>query len=159
MGGKQSEIVHDTTASFAKFDSTFSKGLAAYEKAISKTGADTATVNATFETKVSDAFTKLDASLLAISRNLPYGGVNLDPVLADRATGSTGVTDTTTGLVTPSLETDLEADFAAGDVSGAEASIHSTLTLVRSDIDDYTNLGVTNGYFKLGGGAKLPAIS
>ena len=52
-----------------------------------------------------------------VSAKLPYGRVNLNPVLQDRIIGPAGVTDTTTNVNTPSLQTQLTQGFAEGGTS------------------------------------------
>lgn len=155
----ENQIDSAITNDFNKFTKTVSAAYTAYEKGLAKKGADQATLEAQLVTKGDKAFATLEAGLDQVAHKLPFGGQNLQPVLDARIVGSAGVTDTTTKVNTPSLQTTLNANFEAGNISAEIPAIQATETLVQTDVKDYINLGVTNGDFKLGKGAILPALS
>ena len=155
----ETQISYAITNAFNRFSHDLSNDLNSYNKAIAKPNADSAKLLAQFDSKVTSAFNRLSTDLKNVSTKLPFGGVNLNPVLQDRITGPTGVTNTATGVNTPSLQTRLTTLFDDGQTGQAAGVIHATQTFVRSDVKNYINLGVTNGDFKLGRGAIFPELS
>ncbi len=158
-GRTESQINAAISNSFNQFSHNIFNAFNAYNKAASKPGADTTALTNTFDTKVSQAFNALSVSLSNVSFKLPYGHVNLNPILQNRIIGSTGVTDTTTNVNTPSLQTQFANLSPAASSSDVQAEINGTESLVTSDVHNYINLGVTNSYFKLTRGAFLPTLS
>jgi hypothetical protein len=158
-GRAESQINAAISNSFNLFSHNIFNAANSYNKAASKPGADTTALLNTFDAKVTQAFNTLSTALSNISYKLPYGHVNLNPILQNRVVGSTGVTDTTTGVNTPSLQTQFSNLSPSSSSSTAQAEINATQSLVSSDVKNYINLGVTNSYFKLTRGAFLPALS
>ena len=159
-GRTESQISGAISNAFNRFGSDYIGALNAYNKGLAKPGADSTALLNTFDNQATRAFNRLSDALANVSHKLPFGGVNLNPVLQNRAVGSTGVTDTTTKVNTPSLQTRLSTLQDQGsDVSVVKSTIGATQNLVRTDVKNYINLGVTNGYFKLTRGAFLPALS
>jgi hypothetical protein len=158
-GRTESQINAAISNSFNQFSHNISNAFNSFNKAASKPGADTTALTNTFDTKVAQAFNTLSVSLSNVSFKLPYGHVNLNPVLQNRIIGSTGVTDTTTNVNTPSLQTQFANLSPKSSTSTVQAEINATHSLVTSDVNNYINLGVTNNFFKLTRGASLPKLS
>jgi hypothetical protein len=155
----ENQINHAITNSFSQFTKSINSAATAYEKGLAKNGADTNAVLAQLETKVTQALNRLTSALDQVASKVPYGGQNLASILNARIEGSAGVTDTTTMVNTPSLQTKLQTAFVNSDKSAAFQAIKDTQTFVRSDVTNYINLGVTNEFFTLGKGAILPPLS
>jgi hypothetical protein len=158
-GRTESQINAAISNSFNQFGHNISNAFNSFNKAASKPGADTTALTNTFNTKVAQAFNALSVSLSNVSFKLPYGHVNLNPILQNRIIGSTGVTDTTTNVNTPSLQTQFANLSPMSSSSTVQAEINATHSLVTSDVNNYINLGVTNNFFKLTRGASLPKLS
>jgi len=158
-GRTEGQINGSISKAFQNFSHDIFSAYNTYNKAASKPGADTSSLLNTFNTSVARSFDNLSTSLSNLSYKLPYGHVNLNPILQNRIIGSTGVTDTTTKVNTPSLQTSLSNLSSTASSSDIQAAINTTQSLVTSDVNNYINLGVTNNYFKLTRGASLPALS
>ena len=150
-GRTESEINSAITGAFNQFSHNYLTALTAFKAGTAST--------TQFDASVANAFNRLSSDLLNVSRKVPFGGVNLNPVLQNQVIGSTGVTDTTTKVNTPSLQTRLAAIVGTGSASDAQAAINSSQSFVRNDVNNYINLGVTNHYFRLTRGATLPRLS
>ena len=150
-GRTESQINSAISSAFNRFSHGYLNALNAFDHG--------KVTSAQFDASVSNAFNRLSSDLLNVSRMVPFGGVNLNPVLQGRIIGSTGVTDTTTNVNRPSLQTKLAAIVGTGTSGDAQAAINSSQAFVRSDVNNYINLGVTNNYFRLTRGASLPALS
>jgi hypothetical protein len=155
----ETQISDAITNSFNQFTKSINSAATASEKGLAKKGADPTALEAQLASKVTQALNRLTSALDQVAFKVPFGNQNLAPVLNARIEGSAGVTDTTTKVNTPSLQTKLQTAFADSDKSAAFEAIQATQTFVRSDVKNYINLGVTSGYFKLGNGAILPQIS
>ncbi len=158
-GRTESQISGAISRAFNQFDHAYINALNAYNKGLSKPNADSTALLSTFDAQTTQAFNQLSGAMFNLSHKLPYGGVNLFPVLNNRVIGSTGVTDTTTKVNTPSLQTQLSSGPDGQTSQQVQDAVNATQTLVTSDVKNYINLGVTNGYFKLTRGAFLPAFS
>jgi hypothetical protein len=159
-GRTEGQINSSIASSFHQFENTVVSAFNIYNKNLSRTSVTPAANLATLQTKLNGAFNRLSSDLLKVSRMVSYGGVNLNPVLQNRITGTTGVTDTTTHINTPSLQSQLNNLVTAGTTSTSQvkSAIGGTQSLVSTDVNNYINLGVTNGFFRLDRGAKLPAL-
>ena len=155
----ETQISDAIRGDFARLTHAGEAAVASYDKAVAKPKANVAALQTQFEVKVVQALTRLTSDMGKVASKVPFGGKNLAPVLEARIVGGAGVTDTTTKVNTPSLESDLIVDAEAGDVTAALHAVESTEASVRVDVKDYINLGVTNKDFKLGRGAILPALS
>jgi hypothetical protein len=158
-GRTESQINAAISNAFHSFSNSIFNANNAFNKAASKPGADTTALTNTFNAKVNQSFNALSTALSNVSFKLPYGHVNLNPVLQNRIVGSAGVTDTSTGVNTPSLQTQLANLSASATTSTVQAEINATQALVTSDVHNYINLGVTNNFFRLTRGASLPKLS
>ena len=79
-----------------------------------------------FEAKVTTAFNHLSTALRNVSAKLPYGKLNLNPVLQNRIIGSEGVTNTDTGVNAPSMQTQLTTLFAEGQTNQAAGAARAS---------------------------------
>jgi len=158
-GRTESQIYSGLSGALNRFGNEVTNAFNAYNKGLAKSGADASALLNTFQGKVTTAFNHLSSSLNNISHKLPFGGVNLNPILQNRIVGSTGVTDTTTGVNTPSLQTQVSDLFQNGQTSQFSKTVNATFNLVRSDVNPYINQGVTFGYFRLTRGATLPRLT
>ena len=159
-GRTEGQINGAISNAFHSFSNNIFNANNAFNKAASKPGANTTALTNTFDAKVAQSFNALSAALSNVSPKLPYGHVNLNPTLQNRIVGSAGVTDTTTNVNTPSLQTQFaNLSPTHGRRIPAQAEINLTQSLVTSDVHNYINLGVTNNYFRLTRGASLPKLS
>jgi hypothetical protein len=158
-GRTESQINSALSSAFNRFGNEVTNAFNSYNKGLAKSGADSTALLNTFQGKVTTAFNHLSSAMTNVSHKLPFGGVNLNPVLQNRIVGSTGVTDTTTNVNTPSLQTQVTDLFQNGQTSDFSKTVNSTFNLVRSDVNTYINQGVTFGYFRLTRGATLPHLS
>jgi hypothetical protein len=150
-GRTESQINSAISSAFNRFSHSYLSALNAFDNG--KTSSDQFVASAT------EAFNRLSSDLLSVSKKVPFGGLNLNPVLQNRIVGSEGVTDTTTNVNRPSLQTKLTALLGTGTASDAQAAINSSQSFVRGDVNNYINLGVTNNFFRLTRGASLPRLS
>jgi hypothetical protein len=160
-GRTEDQINSSIASSFHRFESAATSAFKVYNTNLSRNSVNPSVNVATLENKLNAAFNRLSSDLLKISRMVSYGGVNLDPVLQNRITGTTGVTDTTTQINTPSLQAQFNSLVTTGNTSTSQvkSAIQATQALVSTDVKNYINLGVTNGFFRLSRGARLPALS
>ncbi len=160
-GRTESLINSSISNAFNRFDHSITNALNAYNKASAHPTPGAPSPFLKLEANMTAALNRLSGDLNYVAHKLPYGGVNLNPTLQHRVSGSAGVTDTTTGVNTPSLQSQLTTLYYDGQFSPSQsrAAINATQSLVRADVKDYINLGVTNGYFRLTRGATLPALS
>lgn len=158
-GRTEGQINSGISNAFNTFTTNIFNAYSTYDKASAKPGADATALLNKFDASIAKSFTQLSTALSNISYKLPFGHVNLNPVLQHRIIGSTGVTDTTTMINTPSLQTQLTNLPGTATNSDIKAVIRSTQSLVTSDVNNYINLGVTNSYFRVTRGAIVPALS
>jgi hypothetical protein len=158
-GRAESQVNHAITGAFNQFSHGLLGAINVVHNGAAKPGANTPALLATFDSSVTQSLNRLSGALTSLSLKVPFGGVNLNPVLQMRIIGSGGVTDTTTKVNKPSLQTQLATLTPSSSTSTVQDIINSTESLIRSDVKDYINLGVTNGDFKLTRGASLPPLS